>query len=161
MTITKENEVYSQINIRDFNGNLKTFTIYDKYQDYQTFGKEKIIIVDCSPVFESNNQELIKNLDLILISTTLNPLRLSKNGDVTTRTITRMRQINQKCFLTVVINNFIKTENTILNRRIQFLISRYKKTFWEIQKTEEAKFDFLNPDEGLVIRTSDHLLGLH
>ena len=41
-----------------------------------------------------------------------------------------------------------------MSERIEFLIGKYKETFETIN---DLKFEFLHPEEGSVIRTSDHL----
>jgi len=99
MSQEKEDEKQTGINTRDFNGNMRSIEVFDDKKDFETFGDKntKMLIVDCSPGFDKNNHELLAELDLVIIPTTLNPMGLSRGGDVITRTVVEIRKVNQNC----------------------------------------------------------------
>ena len=53
--------------------------------DERSYPDVKIVICDCSPVLAENLPNLVARFDYCVIPTTLNPLGVAKNGDVSCR----------------------------------------------------------------------------
>jgi len=111
----------------------------------------KMVVCDCSPVFDQNNTELLKKFTYCIIPTTLNPLGLNKNGHVIKSTIENIRSVNKDTYIFVLINNYLTDET----RRSQVLKNQYQRYFAEMSK-HDKKFKFIDPDE-VVIRNSKQL----
>lgn len=84
-----------------------TITIYniDEWEHDNPPDDVKMVVCDCSPVFDENPTELIKKFSYCIIPTTLNPLGLNKNGHVIKRTLETIRSVNKDAHLFVLINN--------------------------------------------------------
>jgi chromosome partitioning protein len=111
----------------------------------------KMVVCDCSPVFEMNDEELIKKFTYCIIPTTLNPLGLNKNGHVIKSTVEEIRRVNKDAYIFVLINNYQADET----KRSQVLKDQYHRYFAEMSE-EDEKFEFIDPDE-VVIRNSKQL----
>lgn len=130
-----------------------TITVYniDDLKGNQPPDEMKMVVCDCSPAFEKNDQELIKKFTYCIIPTTLNPLGLNKNGHVIRSTIEKIRSVNKNTFIFVLINNYLADET----KKSQVLKNQYQRYFAEISK-HDKKFKFIDPDE-VVIRNSKQL----
>ncbi|MCA1993279.1 MAG: AAA family ATPase [Coleofasciculus sp. S288] len=117
----------------------------------------KVVICDCSPVFERNPKELIEKFDYCLIPTTFNPLGINKHGKIIRDTVNDIRRINNRAHLFVVVNNFKHPTS----RQMELLKKVYFETYEEIRATDD-KFHCIDPDE-VCIRASDQLYywGIH
>lgn len=130
-----------------------TVSVYDsdKLESGRPPNDVKMVVCDCSPVFEMNDEELIKKFTYCIIPTTLNPLGLNKNGHVIKSTVKEIRQVNKDAYIFVLINNYLADET----RRSQVLKDQYQRYFAEMSE-EDEKFEFIDPDE-VVIRNSKQL----
>ncbi|HEY9650508.1 MAG TPA: AAA family ATPase [Coleofasciculaceae cyanobacterium] len=117
----------------------------------------RIVVCDCSPVFEKNPQELVEKFDFCIIPTTFNPLGISKHGSVIKETVKKIREINQQAHLFVLVNNFRQPAN----RQMQLLKRVFFEAYEEISKADE-NFHCIDP-EAVCIRASDQLYywGIH
>lgn len=111
----------------------------------------KMVVCDCSPVFEKNSPELLKKLSYCIIPTTLNPLGLNKNGHVIESTLKAIRKVNKDAHLFVLINNYFQDET----KKSQVLRNQYQKYFANLSK-QDKRFNFIDPDE-VAIRNSKQL----
>lgn len=111
----------------------------------------KMVVCDCSPVFEENPIDLIKKFSYCIIPTTLNPLGLNKNGYVIKNTLKAIRSINKEAHIFVLINNYFKDEA----QKAKVLKEQYKKYFSKLAE-QEQRFHFIDPDE-VAIRNSKQL----
>ncbi|MBD2019811.1 restriction endonuclease [Leptolyngbya sp. FACHB-36] len=129
-----------------------TVTIYNanEWEPDNPFD-EKIIVCDCSPVFEKNPRELVERFSYCLIPTTLNPLGLNKNGYVIRQTLELIRRFNKTAYLFVLINNYFEDET----RRSDVLKEQYHRYFAELSQ-HDSRFKFIDPDE-VAIRNSRQL----
>ena len=114
----------------------------------------KIIICDCSPVLSENPQSLVEKFDYCIIPTTLNPLGVSKHGDVIIRTFEHIRKRNSQTEMFALINNYQSAQgfakkNQILRNHLKRSLSKY------ISKDPKCKF--IDPDAAK-IRNSTSLL---
>lgn len=114
----------------------------------------KIIICDCSPVLTENSQSLVEKFDYCVIPTTLNPLGISKNGDVIIRTFEHIRQRNSAAEMFALINNY--TSNKFLERRNQVLFDHLKQSLAKYTSVD-VKCKLIDPDAAKV-RHSNALL---
>jgi cellulose biosynthesis protein BcsQ len=117
----------------------------------------KIVICDCSPVFDRNPKELVEKFDYCIIPTTFNPLGINKHGKVIKDTVKDIRKINKNAHLFVLVNNF----KSPTNRQMQLLKKVYFEAYEEIKETDK-KFHCIDPEE-VCIRASDQLYywGIH
>ena len=120
----------------------------------QDYPDVKIIICDCSPVLTENPQSLVEKFDYCIIPTTLNPLGVSKHGDVIIRTFEHIRKRNSQTEMFALINNYqsaknFETRNQILRDHLKRSLSKY------ISKDPKCKF--IDPDAAK-IRNSTSLL---
>ena len=120
----------------------------------QDYPDVKIIICDCSPVLTENPQSLVEKFDYCIIPTTLNPLGVSKHGDVIIRTFEHIRKRNPQTEMFAVINNYQSAQtfakrNYILQDHLKISLSRY------LDKDNKCKF--IDPDAAK-IRHSTSLL---
>ena len=114
----------------------------------------KIVICDCSPVLTENPQFLVEKFDYCIIPTTLNPLGVSKHGDVIVRTFKHIRQLNSKTEMFTLINNYHSSKdfakkNEVLRDHLQISLSQYI--------ANDSKCKFIDPDAAKV-RYSKSLL---
>lgn len=119
----------------------------------------RMVIADCSPVLSENPAKLMKRLDVCLMPTSLNPLGISKHGDVIQRTFAHLRSLNQKAHLLAVINQYdaskeFQKRNEVLLAYLQSALHDY------LQQDKRAML--IHPDEAK-IRYSHALLywGFH
>ncbi|MEA5508177.1 AAA family ATPase [Crocosphaera sp. UHCC 0190] len=117
----------------------------------------KIVICDCSPALERNDESLIKKLHYCIIPTTLNPLGINKHGGVLKKTVEEIRKINQNAHLFILINNH---KNIGVNR-FKLLRDSFLNVYQDISQTDD-KFHCIDPEE-VCIRSSDLLYywGIH
>ena len=120
-------------------------------QDYPDI---KVIICDCSPVLTENPQSLVEKFDYCIIPTTLNPLGVSKHGDVIIRTFEHIRKRNSQTEMFALINNYQSAQsfakrNRILQEHLQRSLSKYI--------SKDTKCKFIDPDAAK-IRHSTSLL---
>lgn len=118
-----------------------------------------VVIADCSPVLSENPVKLMKRLDVCLMPTSLNPLGISKHGDVIQRTFTHIRSINQKARLLAVINQFDASKE--FQKRNEVLLS-YLQSALQNYLDQDDLATLIHPDEAK-IRYSHALLywGFH
>ena len=114
----------------------------------------KIIICDCSPVLTENPQSLVEKFDYCIIPTTLNPLGVSKHGDVIIRTFEHIRKRNSQTEMFALINNYqpaqtFAKKNQILRDHLKRSLSKYI--------SQDPKCKFIDP-EAAKIRYSQSLL---
>ncbi len=114
----------------------------------------KIIICDCSPVLTENPQDLVEKFDYCIIPTTLNPLGVSKHGDVIIRTFEHIRKRNSQTEMFALINNYqpaqtFAEKNQILRDHLKRSLSKYI--------SQDPKCKFIDP-EAAKIRYSQSLL---
>lgn len=130
-----------------------TITIYniDEWEHENPPDDVKMVVCDCSPVFDENPTELIKKFSYCIIPTTLNPLGLNKNGHVIKRTLEKIRSVNKDAHLFVLVNNYFGDEN----KKSEVLKYQYQRYFSELSK-KDNKFKFIDPDE-VAIRNSKQL----
>ncbi|OZA18371.1 MAG: hypothetical protein B7X85_03675 [Thiotrichales bacterium 17-46-47] len=119
----------------------------------------RIVIADCSPVLSENPIKLMKRLDVCLMPTSLNPLGISKHGDVIQRTFAHIRSINQKARLLAVINQFDASKE--FQKRNDVLLAYLQSALTDYLKQDELA-TLIHPDEAR-IRYSHALLywGFH
>ncbi len=120
----------------------------------QDYSDVKIIICDCSPVLTENPQSLVEKFDYCIIPTTLNPLGVSKHGDVIIRTFEHIRRRNSQTEMFALINNYQPAQtfarrNCILQDHLKRSLSRYL--------AKDSKCKFIDPDAAK-IRHSTSLL---
>lgn len=129
---------------------VKVFSL-DEWQKSNPSDLNKIVVCDCSPVFEENPIELIKKFSYCIIPTTLNPLGLNKNGYVIKNTLKAIRSVNKNAHIFVLINNYFRDEA----QKAKVLKEQYKKYFSKLFE-QESRFHFIDPDEA-AIRNSKQL----
>jgi chromosome partitioning protein len=130
-----------------------TITVYnnDEWDNDNLPDDVKMVVCDCSPVFNENPPELIKKFSYCIIPTTLNPLGLNKNGHVIKNTLEAIRSVNKDAYLFVLINNYFADEA----KKVQVLKYQYQSYFAELSKKDQ-RFKFIDPDE-VAIRNSKQL----
>ncbi len=130
-----------------------TITVYniDEWEHDNPPDDVKMVVCDCSPVFDENPTELINKFSYCIIPTTLNPLGLNKNGHVIKRTLEKIRSVNKDAHLFVLVNNYFGDEN----KKSEVLKYQYQRYFAELSK-KDNKFKFIDPDE-VAIRNSKQL----
>ena len=108
-----------------------------------------LVIADCSPVLSENPTKLMKRLDVCLMPTSLNPLGISKHGDVIQRTFNHIRTLNQKTHLLAVINQYdaskeFQKRNDILLAYLQNALKDYltQDTLAQLIHPEDAKIRY-------------------
>jgi chromosome partitioning protein len=126
---------------------------HDQWRE-QDYPEVRIVICDCSPVLNENPQCLVEKFDYCIIPTTLNPLGVSKNGDVIIRTFKHLRKRNAKAEMFALINNYDSSETTakrndVLLRHLEKSLSKYTST--------DPRCKFIDPDAAK-IRYSKSLL---
>ena len=114
----------------------------------------KIIICDCSPVLTENCQSLVEKFDYCVIPTTLNPLGISKHGDVIVRTFKHIRQRNSKAEMFALINNYVS--NKSLSARNKVLFNHLRQSLSDYTSID-SKCKLIDPDAAKV-RHSNALL---
>lgn len=122
-----------------------TINVFSAPEFVEAHSDAEITIVDCSPDFDSNPPEMIQKFDYCLIPTTLSPLGINKNGHVITSTVERIRSVNSKALLFVLINN----HHVDKTKMIGALKAKYQSIFTEIAGLD-AKFKFIDPDECVI-----------
>ena len=120
----------------------------------QDYPEVKMVICDCSPVLTENPPDLVTKFDYCLIPTTLNPLGVSKHGDVIIRTFKHIRQLNSQTEMFALINNYISHKtlhkrNLVLFRHLAQSLAQYTSV--------DAKCKLISPDAAK-IRHSNALL---
>jgi chromosome partitioning protein len=105
----------------------------------------KIIICDCSPVLSENPQSLVEKFDYCIIPTTLNPLGVSKNGDVIIRTFEHIRQLNSNAEMFALINNYNSAQS--FSKKNQVLRDHLRKSL-SPYTSKDLKCKFIDPDMG-------------
>jgi len=106
----------------------RTITVLD-HEEW--FGQEahypetRVVICDCSPNFDSNPIDLVKQFDYCIIPTTLNPLGINKNLHVIEQTFRQIREANREAELFLLING-LHTDRSHENRNkeLSAMISR-------------------------------------
>lgn len=129
---------------------IKVFSI----EDWNTMPPPediKMVVCDCSPVFEENPIEMVKKFSYCIIPTTLNPLGLNKNGYVIKNTVKAIRSVNKSTYIFVLINNYFHDET----QKAHIIKEQYKKYFSKLSE-QETRFKFIDPDE-VAIRNSKQL----
>ncbi len=111
-----------------------------KEEDYSDV---KVIICDCSPVLSENSQSLVEKFDYCVIPTTLNPLGVSKHGDVIIRTFKHIRQRNPQAEMFALINNYISNQNLV--RRNRALFDHLNRSLGEYTSID-PKCKLIHPD---------------
>jgi chromosome partitioning protein len=129
---------------------LKVYSL-DEWDDEHPPMGLKMVVCDCSPVFEENPEHIIEKFSYCIIPTTLNPLGLNKNGYVIKNTLKAIRSVNKHAYVFVLINNYFKDEA----QKAQVLKNQYKKYFSKLVE-QEPRFHFIDPDE-VAIRNSKQL----
>ncbi|MCI0561010.1 MAG: AAA family ATPase, partial [Nitrososphaera sp.] len=97
---------------------------HDKWRE-EDYPDVKMVICDCSPVLSENPQTLVEKFDYCVIPTTLNPLGVSKNGDVIIRTFRHIRERNKRTEMFTLINNYDPSKET--EKRNEVLLAHLKK----------------------------------
>ena len=138
---------------RDGLGATITVLNHDQWRE-QDYPEVRIVICDCSPVLTENPQSLVEKFDYCIIPTTLNPLGVSKNGDVIIRTFKHIRERNAKVEMFALINNYDSSKETA--KRNEVLLSHLKKSLSKYTSTD-PKCKFIDPDAAKV-RSSKSLL---
>lgn len=123
----------------------------DEWDDNQPPPGIKLVVCDCSPVFEENPGHIVEKFSYCIIPTTLNPLGLNKNGYVIKNTLREIRSVNKNAYVFVLINNYFKDEA----HKAQVLKDQYKKYFSKLSE-QEPRFQFIDPDDA-AIRNSKQL----
>lgn len=118
------------------------------------YSEVKVIICDCSPVLKENSQSLVEKFDYCVIPTTLNPLGVSKHGDVIMRTFKHIRQRNSKAEMFALINNYIS--NQFLAKRNKVLFNHLKQSLAKYTSAD-SKCKLIDPD-AVKVRHSNALL---
>ncbi len=131
---------------RDALGATITVLSHDQWRE-QDYPEVKIVICDCSPVLTENPLSLVEKFDYCIIPTTLNPLGVSKNGDVIIRTFENIRKRNAKAEMFALINNYNSSNGTA--RRNEVLLAHLKKSLARYTSTD-PKCKFIDPDAAKV-----------
>jgi chromosome partitioning protein len=124
---------------------------HDQWEE-EDYPDVKIVICDCSPVLNENPQSLVEKFDYCIVPTTLNPLGVSKNGDVIIRTFKHIRERNVNAEMFALINNYESKQakrNEVLLSHLRFSLSKYISA--------DPKCQFIDPEDAK-IRSSDALL---
>jgi chromosome partitioning protein len=103
----------------------------------------KIIICDCSPVLSENPRSLVEKFDYCIIPTTLNPLGVSKNGDVIIRTFEHIRELNSNAEMFALINNYNSAQS--FSKKNQVLRDHLQKSLLPYT-SKDPKCKFIDPD---------------
>lgn len=77
----------------------------DEWEE-RDYPEVKIVICDCSPVLKENPASLVEKFDYCIIPTTLNPLGISKGGDVIIRTFKHIRKNNPTTEMFALVNDY-------------------------------------------------------
>ena len=135
------------------------FVLDDKEweNDKDNHNDVQIIICDCSPTFEENPGDLVKEFDYCVIPTTLNPLGIAKNSDVIKRTFEKIRTKNSKTQMHILINHYTEYKNK--EKRNNLLLNLLKE---QIDFSEDKKSYLIDPN-ACAIHRSDSLYywGMH
>jgi chromosome partitioning protein len=134
-------------------GTTITVLNHDQWRE-EDYPDVKVVICDCSPVLKENPASLVSKFDYCIIPTTLNPLGISKNGDVIIRTFQHIRKCNSKTEMFALINNFDSCQQLIERNRI--LSMHLKRSLAEYTACDRKCF-FIDPDVAK-IRYSKSLL---
>jgi chromosome partitioning protein len=131
---------------KDRPGTTITVLNHDQWRE-QDYPEVKIVICDCSPVLEANPESLVKKFDYCIIPTSLNPLGVSKNGDVIIRTFKHIRAQNPKTEMFALINNYDSSQQT--KNYNETLLSHLKKSLSKYTSID-GKCKFIDPDAAKV-----------
>jgi chromosome partitioning protein len=126
---------------------------HDQWREVD-YPEVKIVICDCSPVLSENPKALVEKFDYCIIPTTLNPLGVSKNGDVIIRTFKHIRERNSKAEMFALINNYDSSKETA--KRNEVLLCHLKKSL-STYTSIDSRCKFIDPDSAK-IRYSTSLL---
>jgi len=129
---------------------VKVFSL-EEWDSHPPSNDIRMVVCDCSPVFEENPEHIIEKFSYCIIPTTLNPLGLNKNGYVIKNTLKAIRSVNKHAYIFVLINNYFRDEA----QKAQVLKEQYKRYFSKLSE-QEPKFQFIDPDE-VAIRNSKQL----
>jgi chromosome partitioning protein len=132
-------------------GNSITIYPAEAWNSFQPPSRIRMVVCDCSPVFEENPIDLVEKFAYCLIPTTLNPLGLNKNGQVIRNTLQAIRRVNQQASLFVLINNYFEDET----HKGHVLKEQYQRYFAELS-AEDKQFYFIDPSQ-VAIRNSKQL----
>lgn len=114
----------------------------------------KLVIADCSPVLTENPIKLMKRLDVCIMPTSLNPLGVSKHGDVITRTFSHIRSLNTQAQLLAVINQYESSKDYAKRND---LLLEYLRTSLSEYLAQDPKAKLIAPEDAK-IRYSHALL---
>jgi chromosome partitioning protein len=123
----------------------------EQKQDYPDV---KVVICDCSPTLSENSRSLVEKFDYCIIPTTLNPLGVSKNGDVIIRTFQHIRQVNERAEMFALINNYDSSQDTA--KRNGVLLEHLKRSLSKYTSID-TRCKLIDPDAAK-IRSSKSLL---
>jgi chromosome partitioning protein len=126
---------------------------HDQWRE-SDYPEVKIVICDCSPVLSENPKTLVEKFDYCIIPTTLNPLGVSKNGDVIIRTFKHIRERNSKTEMFALINNYDSSKDTA--KRNEVLLCHLKNSLSRYISID-PRCKFIDPDAAK-IRYSTSLL---
>ena len=135
-------------------------TVFDYEEWLEGERAEKVVICDCNPTLEENPEELIRELDYVLIPTTLNPMGVGRKSDVIDRTFNAIRKTNNKAEMFVLVN--LMTYDKRYRQRLHLLFDALKKKL-DSRLTPEQGMHLIDPFEQCSIRRSDSLCywGMH
>jgi chromosome partitioning protein len=74
--------------------------------DANTNHQESVTIFDCSPVFERNSLELLRETESFVMPTSLSPLDIGGRAEVLLRTIGQIRNCNSQAAIFILINKY-------------------------------------------------------
>ncbi|MFV0389634.1 MAG: AAA family ATPase [Pyrinomonadaceae bacterium] len=142
------------VHVPKFDGSFGSIvSVFDsKEWDEEYYTDTKIVICDCNPEFTANPEEILRRFDYCIMPTTLNPLGISKGGDVIRRTLFQLRKVNPFARMFVLINN-LQTDDMEKNR---VLSEYFNRQLVELGK-EDDLFQYIDPAE-VSIRFSKQLL---
>lgn len=138
----------------------RTITVlYHTEWDEKQYQDIKLVICDCSPVLSENPSSLVEKFDYCIIPTTLNPLGVSKNGDVIIRTFEHIREMNSKADMFALINAYNAAKAQEPRNKVLF---SYLKNNLTNYLSKDRKCKLISP-EAAKIRRSDtlHFWGYH
>jgi chromosome partitioning protein len=138
---------------RDELGAIITVLSHEQWRE-EDYPDVRVVICDCSPVLKENPQSLVERFDFCIIPTTLNPLGISKNGDVIIRTFKEIRKLNSKAEMFALINNYDTGRETA--QRNEVLLDHLKRSLSRYTSTD-PKCKLIDPDAA-TIRFSKSLL---
>jgi chromosome partitioning protein len=133
--------------------------LYHEEWQEENYPDTKLVICDCSPVLDQNPARLVEKFDYCIIPTTLNPLGVSKNGDVIIRTFEHIRKFNTQAEMFALLNSYDASAEA--EKRNQTLFE-YLKHSLSPYLDRDPKCKLIDP-QAAKIRQSKSLLfwGLH